>query len=181
MQAIYWVLTWACHRKCAHCYDDRFRPYVRDALTRVVAEGQHAYEKVIANLPDDMTWANPQTGQLERTLMVMAGGELLIDGVREELFYPALEAIKARWGEEGPRISIQTTGDIVTPEILDEVLARGVTTIAIASGQASCSLARRKTCGSANCGRAGERGPTACRMPDMRPISAPVGLAARTS
>ena len=133
MQAIYWVLTWACHRKCAHCYDDRFRPYVRDALTRVVAEGQHAYEKVIANLPDDMTWANPQTGQRERTLMVMAGGELLIDGVREELFYPALEAIKARWGEEGPRISIQTTGDILTPEILDEVLARGVTTIAIAS------------------------------------------------
>jgi len=133
MQAIYWVLTWACHRKCVHCYDDRFRPYVRDALTRVVAEGQHAYEKVIANLPDDMTWTNPQTGQRERTLIVMAGGELLIDGVREELFYPALDAIKARWGDKGPRISIQTTGDVVTPEILDEVLARGVTTIAIAS------------------------------------------------
>jgi MoaA/NifB/PqqE/SkfB family radical SAM enzyme len=133
MQAIYWVLTWACHRKCAHCYDDRFRPYVRDALRKVVAEGQHAYQKIIINLPDDMTWANPQTGHRERTLIVMAGGELLIDGVREELFYPALDAIKARWGDKSPRISIQTTGDVVTPEILDEVLARGVTTIAIAS------------------------------------------------
>ena len=133
MQSIYWVLTWACHRKCAHCYDDRFRPYVRDALNRVVAEGQHAYEKIIANLPDDMTWANAETGQRERTTLILAGGELLIDGVREELFYPALDAIRARWGETGPRISIQTTGDVVTPEILDEVLARGVTGIAIAS------------------------------------------------
>lgn len=55
MQAIYWVLTWACHRKCKHCYDDRFRPYVRDALTSVVAEGQSAYQRVIDNLPNDMT------------------------------------------------------------------------------------------------------------------------------
>src|ERR1051325_2927240 len=43
MQTIYWVITWACHRKCRHCYDDRFRPYAGSALTRVVAEGQNAY------------------------------------------------------------------------------------------------------------------------------------------
>ena len=50
MQSIYWVLTWACHRKCKHCYDDRFRPYIRDALTEVVGEGLRAYEAVINNL-----------------------------------------------------------------------------------------------------------------------------------
>ena len=133
MQAIYWVLTWACHRKCKHCYDDRFRPYIRDALTEVVSEGQAVYQRVIANLPDDMSWANDKTGQRERTLLVMAGGELLIDGVREELFYPALDAIKARWGDKAPKISIQTTGDVLTPDILDECLARGVESIAIAS------------------------------------------------
>lgn len=133
MQSIYWVLTWACHRKCKHCYDDRFRPYIRDALTEVVGEGQRAYEAVINNLPDDMTWVDEKTGNRERTLMIMAGGELLIDGVREELFYPALDAIKARWGEKGPRLSIQTTGDVLTEQILDEVLAKGVTSIAIAS------------------------------------------------
>ncbi len=133
MQAIYWVLTWACHRKCKHCYDDRFRPYVRDALSEVVAEGQAAYLRVIANLPDDMSWIDDKTGERDRTLLVMAGGELLIDGVREELFYPALDAIKARWGEAAPKISIQTTGDVLTPEILDECLARGVESIAIAS------------------------------------------------
>lgn len=133
MQAIYWVLTWACHRKCKHCYDDRFKPYVRDALTEVVAEGQTAYQAVIDNLPDDMSWQNEKTGQRERTLLVMAGGELLIDGVREELFYPALDAIQARWGDNAPKISIQTTGDILTPQILDECLSRGVESIAIAS------------------------------------------------
>nr|WP_070961490.1 radical SAM/SPASM domain-containing protein [Hyphomonas sp. Mor2] len=133
MQAIYWVLTWACHRKCKHCYDDRFRPYVRDALSEVVAEGQTAYQKVIEHLPDDMTWLNTETGQRERTLLVMAGGELLIDGVREELFYPALDAIRARWGNKAPKISIQTTGDVLTEQILDECLARGVESIAIAS------------------------------------------------
>lgn len=133
MQSLYWVLTWACHRKCKHCYDDRFRPYVRDALSQVVGEGQRAYEAIIQNLPDDMTWLNTKTGQYERTLLVMAGGELLIDGVREELFYPALEALKAKYGPTMPKVSIQTTGDVLTEDILDECLARGVDSLAIAS------------------------------------------------
>lgn len=132
MQAIYWVLTWACHRKCKHCYDDRFRPYVREALTEVVEEGQAAYQKIIANLPDDLSWVD-KTGHRDRTLLVLAGGELLIDGVREELFYPVLDALRDRYGAKVPKISIQTTGDVLTPEILDECLDRGVESIAIAS------------------------------------------------
>ena len=134
MEAIYWVLTWACHRKCVHCYDDRFRPYVRDDLTRVVAEGQSAYEAILANLPDDFTYANSKDPSRRRQgLLVLAGGELLIDGVREELFYPVLEAIQRRWGAKAPHISIQTTGDILKPEHIEAMLARGVGTIAIAS------------------------------------------------
>ena len=133
MQSIYWVLTWACHRKCKHCYDDRFRPYVRGALKEVVGEGQAAYERILANLPDDMSWLDPQSGTRQRTTLILAGGELLIDGVREELFYPVLRAIKARWGERAPKISMQMTGDVLTPQILDECLALGVEGIAIAS------------------------------------------------
>jgi len=135
MQSLYWVLTWACHRKCKHCYDDRFRPYVRDALSEVVGEGQAAFQTIIKNLPDDMTWTDadkPELGR-QKTLLVMAGGELLIDGVREELFYPALEALKAKYGEAMPKIAMQMTGDVLTDKILDEVLERGVTSIAISS------------------------------------------------
>jgi len=133
MQAVYWVLTWACHRKCRHCYDDRFRPYVRDELTTVVGQGVQAYPSVLKNLPDDMTFRDPSTGTRKRTLLVMAGGELLIDGVREELFYPALDAIRERWGDRAPYISVQTTGDVLTPERIDAMVRRGVRTIAIAS------------------------------------------------
>ncbi len=132
MQSLYWVLTWACHRKCVHCYDDRFRPYVRGALTDVVAEGQRAFEAVLANLPDDMSWTDA-SGVRQPTLIVLAGGEPLIDGVRDELFYPVLEAIRRRWPDAPPRLSVQTTGDILKPEHIDGMLARGVTTIAIAS------------------------------------------------
>ncbi|MFZ4120651.1 MAG: SPASM domain-containing protein [Caulobacterales bacterium] len=139
MEAVYWVLSWACHRKCAHCYDDRFRPYVRQDLAQVVGEGKASYQRIIDNLPDDMSYLDPRqptadgTPSRKRTLLVMAGGELLIDGVREELFYPALDAIKHRWGASGPAISIQTTGDILTPRHIEQMLARGVRTIAIAS------------------------------------------------
>ncbi len=132
MEAIYWVLTWACHRRCPHCYDDRFRPYVRDELKRVVGEGQAAYARILANLPDDFSYA-AKDGSRKRGLLVLAGGELLIDGVREELFYPVLAAIRQRWGDAAPRISVQTTGDVLTPQYIAEMLERGVSTIAIAS------------------------------------------------
>ncbi len=133
MQSIYWVLSWACHRKCRHCYDDRFRPYVRGALSEVVGEGQAAYRAIIANLPDEMRWLDEATGRRTRTTLILAGGELLIDGVREELFYPVLAALTERYGSKAPKIAIQTTGDVLTPDILDECLARGVESIAIAS------------------------------------------------
>jgi hypothetical protein len=132
MEAIYWVLSWACHRRCPHCYDDRFRPYVRDGLKAVVGEGQSAYQRILANLPDDFSFVDGK-GVRRRGLLVLAGGELLIDGVREELFYPVLAAIRARWPDKAPRISVQTTGDVLTPELVEAMVARGVSTIAIAS------------------------------------------------
>jgi hypothetical protein len=133
MQSIYWVLTWACHRKCPHCYDDRFRPYRRDAFSGVVGEGRSAYRRIIENLPDDLSWLDEEKGQRERTTLILSGGELLIDGVREELFYPVLEALRTRYDAALPSLSIQTTGDVLTEGILDEVLERGVEQIAIAS------------------------------------------------
>jgi hypothetical protein len=133
MEAVYWVLTWACHRKCRHCYDDRFRPYVREDMKRVVGEGERAYRAVLKNLPDDMSFRDPKTGARKRSLLVLAGGELLIDGVREELFYPALDAIKERWSDRAPHVSVQTTGDVLTPDRIEAMLTRGVRTIAIAS------------------------------------------------
>lgn len=134
MESIYWVMTWACHRRCAHCYDDRFRPYVRDALNSVIKEGESAYAKIIPNLPEDFSIEDPDDPKLrKRGQLILAGGELLLDGVRERIFYPALKMIAEQWGAASPRIGVQTTGDILTPQLLDEMLERRVDSIAIAS------------------------------------------------
>ncbi len=136
MESIYWVLTWACHRKCDHCYDARFRPYVRSGLSRVLAEGQTAYRRIVEHLPDDFSYLQPLAdGRSERRRgrLILAGGELLIDAVREPLLYPVLDALRDKYGSGGPRLSLQTTGDVLTDHHLEALLARGIWMIGIAS------------------------------------------------
>lgn len=133
MESVYWVLSWACHRKCVHCYDDRFRPYVRGALETVVAEGERAFERIVRNLPDDFSYLHPLSdGRSERRTgrIILAGGEVLVDPVRTRVLYPALEAIQEKYAGK-VRVSVQTTGDLVTPEILGDLKSRGVWMVAI--------------------------------------------------
>jgi MoaA/NifB/PqqE/SkfB family radical SAM enzyme len=131
MESIYWVLSWACHRRCKHCYDDRFRPYVRQDLERVLAEGERAFPAIVRNLPDDLTWIDA-AGERQPGRLILAGGEVLLDGFRERIFYPTLEAIEAKWGaNRGVRIFVQTTGDRLEPAHIEGMLARGVWSIAI--------------------------------------------------
>jgi hypothetical protein len=132
MESVYWVLTWACHRKCVHCYEDRFRPYVRDELKAVIGEGQTAWPRIIANLPDRFCFQDPKDPTKNRIgRIILAGGEVLHKPVREALFYPVLEALQKRYSPNDAKISIQTTGDILTPKMLRDMLERGVHTIAI--------------------------------------------------
>ncbi|WP_102108291.1 radical SAM/SPASM domain-containing protein [Oceaniglobus roseus] len=140
MESIYYVLSWACHRKCKHCYESRFRPYVRGALRGVVDEAKATFPRVIANLPDELRYldlsAPSETepgGYVARPgRIIVAGGEVLVDPVREEVLYPALEAMQAKYAGQGVRVIVQTTGDLVTPAIVDDLLARGVWMISCA-------------------------------------------------
>jgi hypothetical protein len=131
MESIYWVLSWACHRRCAHCYDDRFRPYVRGALDRVLTEGEEAWARVIANLPDDFSYLDRE-GIRQPGRLILAGGEVLLEGFRQRIFYPVLEAVQTRWSpDQRPRVHIQTTGDRLNEAHLEGMLSRGVSGIAI--------------------------------------------------
>ncbi len=137
MESLYYVMSWACHRKCKHCYETRFRPYVRDELKAVVAQSVTNFPRIIANMPDSMMYRDlsaplPQGGYAHKTgRIILAGGEALLEPVLTEVTYPVINALNTRYGRDGVNIVVQTTGDLVTEKILDELLFRGVWMISI--------------------------------------------------
>lgn len=128
MESLYYVMSWLCHRTCPHCYEDRFRPYYGEHLATTVAESVANFPRIIANLPPRLTFFNPdeQPGRI-----ILAGGEILLDAVREPVLYPAIQLLQSRYSAQGVRIIIQTTGDILTPTIARELAALGVHTISV--------------------------------------------------
>ncbi|MCX7384666.1 MAG: radical SAM/SPASM domain-containing protein [Alphaproteobacteria bacterium] len=139
MESIYFVMAWACHRKCVHCYEERFRPYTRGALERVVAEAEANFPRIIANLPERMTYLDPDdplpNGSPREKIgrIILSGGEALLDATRERVTYRVIDALRDKYADQGGvRIAVQTTGDLVTPAIIGELLARGVWMISVA-------------------------------------------------
>ncbi len=140
MESIYYVMCWACHRKCRHCYEDRFRPYVRAELESVVAEAERNFPHIIDHFPERLTYLDldaplPDGSFPEKVgRVVLSGGEALIDPVRERVTYKVIERLGARYAAQGGiRIVVQTTGDLLTDAIVDDLLARGVWMISVAS------------------------------------------------
>lgn len=139
MESIYWVMCWACHRKCRHCYESRFRPYVRDALEAVIVEAERNTQAVLANLPTRMTYRDVADPRPDGTLpektgrVILSGGESLLEGVRQRVTYKVIEGLMARYaGQGGVKIVVQTTGDLLTADIVADLLARGVWMISVA-------------------------------------------------
>jgi iron-sulfur cluster protein len=138
MESIYYVLCWHCHRRCKHCYETRFRPYVRDELEEVLLEAEQNMPRIVDHLPPVMSyedWRNPMPdGSIpqRRSRIILSGGDVLTDPVRERLLYPALERITERYRNKGGvNIVVQTTGDLLTPTIIGELLDRGVWMISV--------------------------------------------------
>ena len=141
MESIYYVLCWHCHRRCKHCYEDRFHPYVRDELEAVVAEAERNAPRIIANLPESMLYidrnapvSSPDDEFPRKTgRIIISGGDVLTDPVRERVLYPTLEAIRDKYRSTGGvKVVVQTTGDLLTAEIIQELLARDVWSISVA-------------------------------------------------
>lgn len=137
MESIYYVATWLCHRTCRHCYEDRFRPYYGDDLRRVVDESVSNHARIIENFPDRMTYldlndCDPETGEpREKTgRIILAGGEIMLDAVREPVLYSALDLLHAKYAGRVDLI-VQTTGDILNGEILDELLRHHVRHVSV--------------------------------------------------
>ena len=131
MESIYWVLAWACHRKCRHCYEDRFRPYVRNDLAAVLREAEANTPRVLANLPERLTYRDAH-GIEKSGRVIISGGECLLDPVRTRVTHPVIEGLAARYAAQGVRIVVQTTGDLLTPAIIRDLAARGVWMVSVA-------------------------------------------------
>jgi hypothetical protein len=134
MESIYYVICWNCHRRCRHCYEDRFRPYAHAALDAVIAEAERCAPRIVEHLPPRMTYVERDKPEVERIgRIVLSGGEVLSAPVRERVLHPVLEALDAKYHRAGGvRLIVQTTGDLVTPAIVEALLARGVWMISVA-------------------------------------------------
>lgn len=130
MESIYWVLCWLCHRTCKHCYDDRFRPYYGPQLDSVVEEARRAFPRIVENLPESMTFLEGPGLAEQKGRIILAGGEVLLEPVREPILYPTLDLLRRKYGS-GVSLIIQTTGDLVTARIATELLEHGVDMISV--------------------------------------------------
>src|SRR5262245_26719522 len=96
MEAIYYVMSWLCHRRCAHCYESRFHPYYGEEQDLLIEEMRQCFPKVIANLPARMTYFDIADPAPDGTLpekpgrITLAGGEILLKQTRESILYPAM-------------------------------------------------------------------------------------------
>ena len=111
MESIYWVFTQRCNQYCSHCYNDS-RPG-GPTITRAEADA------VLRNL------AKPNR-------LILSGGEPLVE---RELLKHILLAARDRFGDE-TLLSLQTNGDLLDGDSLDELLASGMQHISVASQDA---------------------------------------------
>jgi MoaA/NifB/PqqE/SkfB family radical SAM enzyme len=138
MESIYYVMSWACHRRCKHCYEGRFRPYVRDELEAVVREAEANFPRIIDHLPERLIYRDPELplrggGFAEKPgRVILSGGESLLDPVRERVTYKVIERLTERYRGQNVRIIVQTTGDLLDDAIVGDLLARGTWMISVA-------------------------------------------------
>lgn len=108
-ESVYWVFTQLCNDKCDHCYNSSGPQGTRISV-------QDCF-RIIDNLPE----------RVDR--LILSGGEPLADRVK---LYSILESLQAKY-QGRTQIMLQTNGDLLTPEILDLLIAKGVTRFDIAS------------------------------------------------
>ena len=138
MESIYFVMSWLCHRTCEHCYEDRFHPYHGEELKKVVEESRANVPRIIANLPDRMTYLDlndtDDNGNFreKKGRIIVAGGEIMLEPVRESVLYPALDQLREKYRDKGGvELIVQTTGDILTGRMIRELLEHGVSVISV--------------------------------------------------
>ncbi len=108
-ESVYWVFTQLCNDTCAHCYNSSGPQGARISAQDCL--------RIVRNLPE----------RLDR--LILSGGEPLADRAK---LYLILDAVQEKY-QGRTQVMLQTNGDLLTPEILDLLIAKGVTRFDIAS------------------------------------------------
>jgi organic radical activating enzyme len=108
-ESLYWVFTQLCNDKCDHCYN----------LSG--PQGARMSEEDCLNIIDNM----PE--RVDR--LILSGGEPLAE---KKLIWTVLDKIQAKYGKN-TQVMLQTNGDLLTGEILDKLIEKGVSRFDIAS------------------------------------------------
>ncbi len=106
---IYWVFTQLCNDKCDHCYNDS-GPF-----------GKRISEKDCMSIIDNLP-----TG-LEQ--LILSGGEPLAD---KNLLFAILDRIAGKY-VNGLFVTLQFNGDLLTENVLDTLIEKGINRFSIAS------------------------------------------------
>lgn len=109
MQSIYWVITRDCTQRCPHCYISSAPGEESLSLADV--------GRIVENLP----------AEVEQ--VILGGGETLVD---KALLYGTLDALHARFGD-ATRLMIQTNGDLLDVDTVEELVAHHVCRIDVSS------------------------------------------------
>jgi len=108
-ESLYWVFTQLCNDTCDHCYN------LSGPKGERISEAECM--QIIANLPDS----------IDR--LILSGGEPLAE---KKLLFSILDALRDRYADR-TQIMLQTNGDLLTGDILDTLIEKGVTRFDIAS------------------------------------------------
>ncbi len=108
-ESLYWVFTQLCNDKCDHCYNLSGPQGARISEEECL--------QIIENMPDS----------IER--IILSGGEPLAD---KKLLYTILDRIAEKY-QGHTQVMLQTNGDLLNGEILDNLIAKGVSRFDIAS------------------------------------------------
>src|SRR5262249_20359192 len=107
-------------------------------LQAVVDQARRDFRGIIANFPDRMTFLDvddiDSNGKPREKAgrIIVAGGEILLEPVRESVLYPGLDLFHQKYQDVGGvQLIVQTTGDLVTPKIVAELLEHHVETISV--------------------------------------------------
>lgn len=101
-------------------------------------EAVRNFPRIIERLPPRMRYLDrerpePGGGLAERRgRIILAGGEVLLEPVRTRVLYPAMERIRERYrAQGGVNLIVQTTGDLLTDGIVEDLLAHGAWAISV--------------------------------------------------